>query len=102
MIESHTMTRFLLAFALPLSLSLPLSPAADPCVSGVPVGKRPGPYSFLVATGPQRGQQTCFICEQHENNKPAAAVFARSLSDPLAKLLGKLEEAGATAKDPGY
>ncbi len=24
--------------------------------SGTPVGKRPGPYSFLVATGPQRGQ----------------------------------------------
>ncbi len=97
------MTRLLLSLSLTLALALTLQ-AADPCVSGTPVGKRPGPYSFLVATGPQRGQQTCYICEQHENNKPAAVVFARNLSDPLAKLLGKLEEAGAVpaAKDSGY
>lgn len=63
--------------------------AADPCVSGVPVGQRPGPYSFLVATGPQRGQQTCYICEQ--DDKPTAVVFARSLSTPLAKLVVKLD-----------
>jgi hypothetical protein len=95
------MTRFLLLLGLSLSLSLPL-PAADPCVSGVPVGKRPGPYSFLVATGPQRGQPTCYVCEQHEGDKPAAVVFARTLSDPLGKLLTKLEAAGAAKKDAGY
>jgi len=95
------MTRTLLCLSLTLPLALSAI-AADPCVSGVPVGKRPGPYSFLVATGPQRGQQTCYICEQHENNKPAAVVFTRTLSEPLGKLLGKLEEAGATAKDSGY
>lgn len=97
------MNRFLLCLSLSFTLSLTLATAADPCVSGVPVGKRPGPYSFLVATGPQRGQQTCYICEQHENNKPAAVVFTRSLSEPLGKLLGKLEAAGAAnAKDTGY
>ena len=36
-------------------LFLALAPPSDPCVSGTPVGKRPGPYSFLVATGAQRG-----------------------------------------------
>ncbi len=92
------MTRILTCFAL-LASTLALH-AADPCVSGVPVGKRPGPYSFLVATGPQRGQQTCYICEQHEGNKPAAVVFVRTLSEPVAKLLGKLEAAGA--KDTTY
>jgi hypothetical protein len=71
-------------------------------VSGVPVGKRPGPYSFLVATGPQRGQQTCYVCEQHEGDKPAAVVFARGLSEPLGKLLTRLEAAGAAKKDAGY
>jgi hypothetical protein len=74
--------------------------AEDACVSGVPVGKRPGPYSFLVATGSQRGQLTCYVCEQHLEGKPAAVVFARSLSDPLADLLSKLEAAGM--KDTGY
>src|SRR5215470_7061834 len=87
---------------LALVLSLPLAPADDPCVSGVPVGKRPGPYSFLVATGPQRGQQTCYICEQHEGNKPAAVVFARTTSAPLGKLLAKLEAPALADKDSGY
>ena len=70
-------------------------------MSGVPVGKRPGPYSFLVATGPQRGQQTCYICEQHEGNKPAVIVFARSTSEPLGKLLTKLESESFANKDSG-
>ena len=93
------MTRLIPCFPLALALLLPAQ-AADPCVSGTPVGKRPGPYSFLVATGPQRGQQTCYICEQHEGNKPAAVVFARDLSAPLGQLLAKLEAAGV--KDSGY
>lgn|SRR5262245_61875650 len=67
--------------------------AADPCVSGTPVGQRPGPYSFLVATGPQRGQQTCYICEAAD--KPVALVFARRVSDPLGKLLVKCDAAVA-------
>ena len=94
------MTRHL--FCLPLALASALTlGAADPCVSGTPVGKRPGPYSFLVATGPQRGQQTCYICEQHDGNKPAAVVFARSTSDPLGKLMAKLDAAAIANKDGG-
>lgn len=70
-------------------------------MSGVAVGKRPGPYSFLVATGPQRGQQTCYVCEQHEGNKPAAVVFARTTSDPLGKLVAKLDADALARKDSG-
>lgn len=64
--------------------------AAEPCVSGTPVGQRPGPYSFLVASGPQRGQQTCYICETED--RPAVIVFARQLTEPLQKLLLKIDE----------
>ncbi len=87
-----------------LSLTLALAPtlsAAEPPTSGVPVGKRPGPYSFLVATGPQRGQQTCYVCEQHEGNKPAAVVFARTTSAPLGKLMAKLDAEALAKKDTG-
>ncbi|CAN5588504.1 hypothetical protein BH11PLA2_BH11PLA2_42850 [soil metagenome] len=80
-------------------LSLTVS-AAEPFTSGVPVGKRPGPYSFLVATGPQRGQPTCYICEQ--DNKPTAVVFVRSLSAPLGKLLVKLDEVATKQADQGF
>ena len=65
--------------------------------SGVPVGRRPGPYSFLVATGPHRGQQACFICEQAD--KPACVVFARSLTPELGRLLAKLDAEAATRTD---
>jgi hypothetical protein len=71
--------------------------AAEPCVSGTPVGQRPGPYSFLVATGPQRGQSFCYICDTAE--RPAAVVFARRLSEPLGKLLLKFDESAAQPKD---
>lgn len=63
----------------------------DPCVSGPQLGERPGPYSFLIASGPQRGQPTCYICETAE--KPGIVVFARSVSAPLAKLMTKFDDA---------
>jgi hypothetical protein len=82
-------------FALSLSLTLTcIATAAEPCVSGLNVGARPGPYSFLVASGSERGQQTCYVCETAE--KPGVIVFARSTSAPLSKLLVKCDEIIAT------
>ncbi|HEY2783363.1 MAG TPA: hypothetical protein VGJ05_00170 [Fimbriiglobus sp.] len=84
-----------------LSLTLSLTLLADPCVSGVPVGKRPGPYSFLIATGPDRGKQTCFICEQLD--KPTAVVFVHTLSDPAGKLMAALDtQMALQPKDAGF
>ncbi len=65
--------------------------AEEPCRSGLEAGQRPGPYSAVVATGEKRGQSHCFICETAD--RPAVMVFARSLSDPLAKLVSKLDKA---------
>src|SRR4051794_35259269 len=71
--------------------------AADtPCVSGPRVGQRPGPYSFVMSTGPERGKAQCYICETAD--RPMAIVFARGLSDPLAKLAAKLDKALADHK----
>lgn len=64
---------------------------AEPCVSGVPVGQRPGPYSAVVVVGPQRGTLHCYICETAD--RPAVIVFARKVSEPLGKLLQKLDQA---------
>src|SRR5437899_1037099 len=72
--------------------------AKDPCVSGLQVGQRPGPYSFLVASGPERGQLTCYVCETAE--KPAVIVFTRSVSEPLAKLVAACDGVvGSKAKE---
>jgi hypothetical protein len=72
---------------------LAIAQAGEPCVSGPQIGQRPGPYSFLVATGPERGQPTCYVCETAE--KPGVIVFARSVSDSLAKLMLACDEAVA-------
>src|SRR5438105_4751153 len=77
----------LLCFA---SARYPLS-AAEPCRSGLKPGQRPGPYAFVLSTGPQRGVSHCYICETAE--RPAIIVFARELSDPLGKLAQKIDRA---------
>lgn len=73
-----------------LGLCLQGLSAAEPCTSGLEPGRRPGPYSSVVATGPQRGQSYCFICETAD--RPAVVVFARSLSAPLGKLVHEIDQ----------
>ena len=64
--------------------------ADDPCKSGPQPNQRPGPYSALVCVGPQRGTQHCYICEAAD--RPIMIVFARTLSDPLGKLVHKMDK----------
>ena len=64
--------------------------ADDPCKSGPQPNQRTGPYSAHVAVGPQRGTQHCYVCEAAE--KPVIIVFARTLSDPLGKLVHKMDK----------
>ncbi len=71
--------------------SLLLGTASDPLVSGLKPGQRPGPYSAVVSVGPKRGQSHCFICETED--RPAVIVFARGLSEPLARLVRGLDRA---------
>ena len=71
--------------------------AGEPIASGPKEGSRPGPYIFWVSTGPNRGQETCFICETAK--KPAVVIFARTASDSLGKLAGKIDRALAQHKD---
>ena len=68
--------------------------------SGLAVGQKPGPYAFLLATGPQRGQSFCYICDTAD--KPAAIIFARTLNEPLGKLAAKLDQAAAEGAVPQF
>ena len=69
---------------------------ADPCNSGLLPGQKPGPYSAVVTTGSQRGQTFCYICDTAD--KPAVIVFARTLTEPLGKLVRQLDEAVVSKK----
>jgi hypothetical protein len=74
----------------PIGLGAEPSPQ-DPCTSGPQTGQRCGPYSALIATGPERGQPFCYICET--GDKPAVLIFARSLTDSLGKMVVQLDKA---------
>ena len=65
--------------------------AAEPMESGLKPGQRPGPYTAIVSVGPQRGTLHCFICETED--KPAVAIFARTPTDGLGKLIRGLDQA---------
>jgi hypothetical protein len=65
--------------------------AADPCRSGLEPGQRPGPYSFVLATGKERGKSFCYICDTAD--RPAVIVFARTPNDALGKLAAGLDKA---------
>jgi hypothetical protein len=84
----HRVFAFLGSF---LCLSLTVACGSEPCVSGLTPGQRPGPYSFVLSTGSQRGQSQCFICETAD--RPAVVVFARTPSDGLGKLVAGLDKA---------
>jgi len=71
--------------------------AEDPCVSGISVGQRPGPYAFVVSTGKERGQPTCFICET--GDKPAVIVFARHATAEVGELVAALDKAVGEPKN---
>src|SRR5262249_47014253 len=59
--------------------------------SGLQPGQRPGPYTFVLSTGPPRGKLHCYICETED--RPAVIIFARTLSDPLGKLVAEIDKA---------
>src|ERR1700730_10132960 len=83
------MTRVLVTSCVILAFGL--EAAGGSCRSGPKVNQRPGPYSSVVATGPLRGQSHCFICEAED--RPLVIIFARGLSDPLGKLIGRVDKA---------
>lgn len=64
-------------------ITLSCLPMAD-LVSGPQPGKKFGPYTFLVATGPNRGTSHCYVCETGDN--PAVIILARATSESLGEL----------------
>lgn len=89
MLKIHLGTRVLAGL---LGLLLPgMLGAETPCHSGLEPGQRPGPYAAVMSTGAKRGQSFCYICDTAD--RPAVVVFARGLSEPLAKLVGQIDKA---------
>jgi hypothetical protein len=81
------------AFLVLVMLPAVLLAEEPPCQSGPQPGQRPGPYSAYQATGPERGKQHCYICEA--GDRPVVIIFARSMSDPLGRLLVQVDRAAA-------
>lgn len=72
--------------------------AAEKLASGPQVGQEvPGPFHPLNVTGESAGQKACLYCKNGSN--PVAMVFAREVSDPLTKLIKKIDAATLKNKD---
>jgi len=93
LISCFAMVVFPISFIGPIGLMSPRADCSpdDPCTSGPQAGQRCGPYAALIATGPQRGQSFCYICET--GDKPAVLIFAHTLTDSLGKMVAQLDKA---------
>ena len=94
------MKRVLIAAGLVLAVALVVTnfAAADPLKAGPQVGQEvPGPFHPLNVTGPKAGQKNCLYCQNGSN--PVAMIFARDVSEPVTKLIKKVDEATAQHGD---
>jgi hypothetical protein len=86
--------RLFVAAVAAVVLSLPAF--AGELKSGPQAGEKvPGPFHPLNVTGEQKGNKFCLFCTNGEN--PVAMVFARETSEPLTKLIKKID--GETIKN---
>jgi hypothetical protein len=68
--------------------------AAETVKSGPQVGQQvPGPFHPLNVTGANAGEKCCLYCKN--GNNPVAMLFAREMSEPVVKLIKKIDEATA-------
>jgi hypothetical protein len=66
--------------------------------SGPQVGEKvPGPFHPLNINGEKAGEKNCLFCSNGSN--PVAMVFARECSEPLTKLIKKIDETTVKNKE---
>ncbi len=65
--------------------------AAAPLRSGPQPGERPLPFTSNMLTGPNRGQQHCYVCELKQ--EPVVLVFARGMNSHTGPLVRALPDA---------
>jgi hypothetical protein len=84
--------RLMVAFAASVLLLAMAARAAGPCKSGLQPGdKITTIFEPLNVTGEHAGEPYCLICEN--GLAPVAMVFAREPSEPVLKLIRKLDAA---------
>jgi hypothetical protein len=70
---------------------------AEEIPSGLAVGEHPQPLQVRDCTGPAAGKTLCYTCRYAE--RPTVAVFARELSEPVARLVKQLDDQVAAQRD---
>jgi hypothetical protein len=65
--------------------------AAGGLKSGPQVGEKPLPFTSNVVTGPQRGQQHCYVCQLKD--EPALLAFSRGTDPASERLLKRIRDA---------
>jgi hypothetical protein len=70
---------------------------AEEIESGLTIGEHPQPLQVRDCTGPAAGKTLCYTCRYAE--RPTVAVFVRELSEPVARLVKRLDDEVATQRE---
>jgi hypothetical protein len=65
--------------------------------SGPQVGEKPLPFTSNFVTGPQRGQQYCYVCQLKD--EPALLAFSRGTDGASERLLKQIRDAVRQYRD---
>jgi hypothetical protein len=94
------MNRLLVSsLALAMTATCAVGFAADDVKSGLQLGEHAGFFLVKDVTGPNKDKSLCY--RWRYGKRPVAAIFTRTISDDLAGLVRKLDEAVAKNKDKG-
>src|SRR5438552_17811974 len=96
----HVSRRLVLVSLFLVLMTSAVLSAAEPLKSGPQPGEElPSSFEPLVVTGEYAGTNHCLVCENGLN--PCVMIFARNASEPLLRLLSKIDAACAKHRVEG-
>jgi hypothetical protein len=81
------------------AISFVLAEDAKKAKSGCPVGGQVVPFEVLDVTGPNKGKEVCYVCQN--GAKPVVLIFAREIDKGVASLVKAVDEAHKGSKSAG-
>ena len=74
-------------------------PAAEKGKSGVAVGESVSPFEVKDITGPNKGKEVCYVCQN--GTRPVVLIFTRDVDKGVVSLVKAVDEAHKGKKDAG-
>jgi hypothetical protein len=93
------MRAILTSVAVLLAVSLAVADDAKKAKSGCPVGGQVSPFEVHDVTGPNKGKEVCYVCQN--GARPVVLIFSRQVDKGVASLVKAVDEAHKGKKNAG-